>query len=97
MVNYAEGIFTREYTEGRMKLYATFHPEVVLESTEYTVTKRWLVVLLHPEYGLHPFFILHNDLMKRWETDQNDTHNIEDEILQWCGRQIERGKKVNSL
>lgn len=97
MINYAEGIFTREFVEGDKKLYATFHPEVVLETDEYERTKRWLVVLLHPDLGLQTFFILKNDLMAKWEMDQNDTNPVEDEFIQWCGTQIESGKKRSSL
>lgn len=98
MINYAEGIFTREFIDGEKKWYATFHPEVMVETKAYAVTKRWLIVLLHPEFGLQTFFLRHNELMKRWETDQNDNNQqVEDEMLQWCGQQIESGNRRSSL
>lgn len=96
MINYADGIFTREFIDGEKKWYATFHPEVIVETKEYEVTRRWLVVLLHPELGLQTFFLRHNSLMKRWEMDQSD-NNVEDDMLQWCGKQIDSGKTRSSL
>ncbi|QEC69496.1 hypothetical protein FRZ67_20135 [Panacibacter ginsenosidivorans] len=97
MISYAEGIFTREYLDGDRKLYATFHPEVIIETKEYDVTNRWLIVLLHPDLGLQTFFLLRNNLMNRWEMDQNDKNKLEDELLQWCGEQIDTEKKSGSL
>jgi hypothetical protein len=97
MISYAEGVFTREYLDGDKKLYATFHPEVILEKKEYDITNRWLIVLLHPDLGLQTFFMVRNSLMNRWEMDQNDNNRVEDEILQWCGKQIDADKKRNGL
>ena len=97
MIHYAEGVFTKEYIDGDKKLYATFHPEVMVEKDEYDITNRWLVVLLHPDLGLQTFFIVRNMLMDRWEMDRNENNLVEDELLQWCGKQIENRKQRTSL
>lgn len=56
MINYADNIFTRTYTHDNKKLYATFHPEVIVEREDYEPTGRYLVVLLHANKGLQSFF-----------------------------------------
>jgi len=88
MVNYAEGIFTIEYEEDNKKYYATFHPEVIEGKDANALTSRWLIVLLHPDEGLQTFYLTKNNLMDRWEMNQDSTVILEDEFLQWCGEQI---------
>jgi hypothetical protein len=86
--NYADKVFTRQYTHENKKLYATFHPEVIVERDDYATTGRYLVVLLHPSKGLQPFFLNMNDETGAWEIDENDPSIVEDELLEWCGNQI---------
>jgi len=88
MINYAEKIFTRQYTHENKKLYATFHPEVIVEHDDYATTGRYLVVLLHPSKGLQPFFLNRNNETGNWDMDDNDPSLVEDELLEWCGNQI---------
>lgn len=90
MINYAEKIFTKEYEERNKKFYACFHPEVIVDLEEYSATQRWLVVLLHPDNGLQTFFMLRNDSLNRWEVDVNSNVEIESDLLQWCGLQLEK-------
>src|ERR1700753_3903529 len=88
MVNYADKIFTRQYTHDGKKLYATFHPEAIVERDEYATTGRYLVVLLHPEKGLQSFFLNRNSDTGAWQQDDNDPAIIEDELLEWIGNQL---------
>jgi len=88
MVNYADKIFTRQYTHDGKKLYATFHPEVIVERDEYATTGRYLVVLLHPEKGLQPFFVNQDSDTGHWLIDENDPAIVEDELLEWVENQL---------
>ena len=88
MINYADKIFTRQYTQDNKKLYATFHPEVIVERDEYATTGRYLVVLLHPEKGLQAFYLNKNSETGTWQPDENDPAIVEDELLEWIGNQL---------
>ncbi len=88
MINYAEKIFIRQYMHEDKKLYAAFHPEVILNSPQYETTGRYLVVLLHPEKGLESFFLNENSNTHTWEMDENDPAIVEEELLEWCSNQI---------
>ncbi|WP_153796224.1 hypothetical protein [Foetidibacter luteolus] len=88
MITYAERIFTREYEHDDKKLYATFHPEVIVERDEYAATGRYLVVLLHPDKGLQPFFLNKDDNSGQWQINENDPAIVEDSLLSWCNKQI---------
>ena len=88
MINYADKVFTRQYTHDGKKLYATFHPEVIVERDEYATTGRYLVVLLHPEKGLQPFFINQDSETGQWQPDENDPAIVEEELLEWLGNQL---------
>ena len=88
MINYAEKVFTRQYTHDDKKLYATFHPEVIVERDEYATTGRYLVVLLHPEKGLQSFFLNRDSETGTWKPDDNDPAIVEDELLEWIGNQL---------
>ncbi len=92
MIKYAEGIFTREYTRGNKKLYATFHPEVIIERNEYALTGRYLVVLLDAEKGLQSFFLNKNNSTGKWELNENDPAIVDENLLDWCNKQIASGK-----
>lgn len=87
MINYADKVFTRQYTDNGKKLYATFHPEVIVERDDYATTGRFLVVLLHPEKGLQSFFINQNSDNGQWQLDDNDAAIVEDELMEWVGNQ----------
>lgn len=89
MINYAEKIFTRQYTQDGKKLYATFHPEVIVERDEYATTGRYLVVLLHAEKGLQSFFVNKNNETGNWEPNDDDPAIVEEELLEWVNNQIE--------
>jgi len=93
MINYAEKVFTRQYTDNGKKLYATFHPEVIVERDDYATTGRYLVVLLHPEKGLQPFFINQNNDTGQWELDDNDPAIVEEELMEWVGNQASAQNK----
>ncbi len=88
MINYAEKVFTRQYTHDNKKLYATFHPEVIIEREEYATTGRFLVVLLHPDKGLQSFFLNRDNETNNWQLDDNDPAIIEDELMEWIGNQL---------
>jgi hypothetical protein len=88
MINYAENIFTRTYIHDNKKLYATFHPEVIIEREEYEPTGRYLVVLLHPNKGLQSFFMNKNDETNMWVIDDESGAIVEDELIEWCNYQI---------
>jgi len=88
MIKYAEGIFTSEYTRGDKKLYATFHPEVIIERKEYALTGRYLVVLLDAEKGLQSFFLNKNNSTGRWEMNENDPAIVDENLLDWSNKQI---------
>jgi len=88
MIKYAEGIFTREYTHGSKKFYATFHPEVIVERNEYALTGRYLVVLLDAEKGLQQFFLNKNSGTGKWELNENDPAIVDENLLNWCNTQI---------
>jgi len=93
MINYAEKVFTRQYTDDGKKLYATFHPEVIIERDDYATTGRYLVVLLHPEKGLQPFFINQNSDTGQCELDDNDPAIVEEELMEWVGNQVSTQNK----
>jgi len=88
MIKYAEGIFTSEYTRGDKKLYATFHPEVIIERKEYALTGRYLVVLLDAEKGLQSFFLNKNNSTGKWEMNENDPAIVDENLLDWSNKQI---------
>ncbi|HWB28671.1 MAG TPA: hypothetical protein VG738_24530 [Chitinophagaceae bacterium] len=88
MINYADKVFTRQYTHGNKKFYATFHPEVIVERDEYATTGRYLVVLLHPEKGLEPFFINQDSGTGQWQPDENAAAIVEDDLLEWLSNQL---------
>lgn len=88
MINYANGITTREYSSGNKKLYATFHPEVIVERADYEKTGRYLVVLLHPQKGLQSFFLNKNDETGEYTLWEDDPAIVEDDLLKWCNQQI---------
>ncbi len=88
MINYAEKIFTRQYTSDNKKLYASFHPEVIIERDDYATTGRYLVVFLHAEKGLQSFFLNRNDETGIFEIDENDPALLEEELMEWCSNQI---------
>ena len=88
MIKYAEGIFTSEYTRGDKKLYATFHPEVIIERKEYALTGRYLVVLLYVEKGLQSFFLNKNNNTGKWEMNENDPAIVDENLLEWSNEQI---------
>ncbi len=95
MINYTEGIFTRTYTHGDKKLYASFHPEVIVERTEYATTGRYLVVLLHSTKGLQTFYLNEDDKTNSWQPDDNSSAIIEDELIEWCNHQITTQREKN--
>ena len=88
MINYAEGIFTREYTSGDKKLYATFHPEVIVERNEYASTGCYLVVLLDVDKGLQAFFLNRAKNDGKWMPNENDPAIVEDAVIEWCNEQL---------
>lgn|GEM_PF-2480275 len=96
MINFADNIFTRTYTHDNKKLYATFHPEVIVEREDYEPTGRYLVVLLHPNKGLQSFFLNKNDETNMYQLDDNDEVIVEDELIEWCNHQIETQKEKNT-
>src|ERR1051325_5260563 len=96
MINYADNIFTRTYTHENKKLYATFHPEVIVEREDYEPTGRYLVVLLHANKGLQAFFLNKNDETDMYQLDDNDEVIIEDELIEWCNHQIETQKEKSA-
>lgn len=91
-INYADKVFLRTYTHEGKKLYATFHPEVVMDKDEYDTTGRYLVVLLHPTIGLQSFYLNYYNDQQKWGIDENSPEIVEDELLEWCGNQIETQK-----
>jgi hypothetical protein len=95
MINYTQGIFTRTYTHGNKKLYATFHPEVIIERDEYEPTGRYLVVLLHADKGLQSFYLNEDDKTNMWILDDNSPAIIEDELIEWCSHQIATQREKN--
>ncbi len=47
MINYKDKVFIRSYTHDEAKLYACFHPEVLIMNGQYENTGRYFVVLLY--------------------------------------------------
>jgi len=70
------------------KFYASFHPEVIVNRENYESTGRYLVVLLHPEYGLQSFFLNKGNSAQAWLPDDNSGAIIDDELIEWCNHQI---------
>ena len=93
MINYTEGIFTRTYTHGDKKLYASFYPEVIVERNEYATTGRYLVVLLHYDKGLQTFYLKEDDKTNTLQPDDNSAAIVEDELIEWCNYQISAQRK----
>ncbi|RFM28042.1 hypothetical protein [Deminuibacter soli] len=91
-VNYADKVFVRTFTHEGKKLYASFHPEVIIDRDEYETTGRYLVVLLHPTLGLESFYLNYHNEAQRWLIDDNAPEIVEDELLEWLGNQVETPK-----
>lgn len=90
MINYAASIFTRTYKHSNKELYATFHPEVIVERDGYESTGRYLVVLLHPEKGLQSFFLNKDNKTGKWAPKEDEPDVVEQEFIDWCNKQIEQ-------
>lgn len=88
-INYADKVFTRTYSHEGKKLYATFHPEVIIDREQYETTGRYLVVLLHPTLGLESFYLNYSNDTQQWAIDDNVPEIVEDELLEWLGNQVE--------
>lgn len=89
MINYADKVFTRTFTHEGKKLYATFHPEVIVDHDEYETTGRYLVVLLHPNIGLESFYVNYDDQTQKWAMNENSPELVDEELMEWLGNQIE--------
>ncbi len=89
MINYADKVFTRTFTHEGKKLYATFHPEVMIDYDNYETTGRYLVVLLHPHIGLQAFYLNFDDRTQTWAMNENSPELVDDELMEWLGNQIE--------
>lgn len=93
MANYQDTVFTSTYPHKEDTLYATFHPEVIMNKEKYDTTGRYFVVLLHPEKGLQSFYINYDDKNSKWSLNENSGEIVEDELVTWCGDQINANKK----
>jgi hypothetical protein len=98
MTNYKDEIFTRAYMHDDAKLYATFHPEVIMKNDHYDTTGRYLVVLLHPTKGLQTFYLNYDDETKTWKQNENSGEIVEEDLIEWCSNQIaaQKNNKPNA-
>ena len=93
MINYQDAVFTSTYPQNEDTLYATFHPEVVMNKDKYDTTGRYLIVLLSADKGLQNFYLNYDNKSNKWSANENTGEIIDDERVKWCGEQIDAHKK----
>lgn len=99
--DYTPGPFTASFKRDSDLFYASFfHEAQIGEENRIQFTGRILAVMLHPKMGTVVFYLHNSD--GKWVPDearagktiaainggQNDTPDIEPDLLDWCNEQI---------